>query len=107
MEKSQNQLWNFNENDNERSLDENDGERNIDKFETDDNLFNDQESKLPNYNEPIFICDYPTSVANEFYKIIGMKASSKVSGVLLFGFNIPDLIEQSILYSFIYWKREI
>ncbi|CAB5348004.1 unnamed protein product [Rhizophagus irregularis] len=165
MEKSQNQLWNFNENDDERSLDENDGERNIDEFETDDNLFNDQESKLPNYNEPIFICDYPTrnypsnvkytqrskknspvykipdkykvetvlggfliicesnylpngkikysiewkdhnniskiisnsqsssGVANEFYKIIGMKASSKVSGVLLFGFNIPDLIE--------------
>ncbi|RGB27558.1 hypothetical protein C1646_768948 [Rhizophagus diaphanus] len=156
MEKSQNQLWNFNENDDERSFDENDGERNIDEFETDDNLFNDQESKLPNYNEPIFICDYPTSsiieliyyeangkqhkrsynilslgnypsnvkytqrskknspvykipdkykvetvlggfsiicVANGFYKIIGMKASSKVSGVLLFGFNIPDLIE--------------
>ncbi|PKC06644.1 hypothetical protein RhiirA5_400273 [Rhizophagus irregularis] len=31
------------------------------KFETDDNLFNDQESKLPNHNKPIFICDYPTS----------------------------------------------
>ncbi|RGB22918.1 hypothetical protein C1646_775301 [Rhizophagus diaphanus] len=32
-------------------------------------------------------------VANDFYKIIGMKANSKVSGVLLFGFNISCLIE--------------
>ncbi|PKK72751.1 hypothetical protein RhiirC2_776824 [Rhizophagus irregularis] len=118
----------------------------------------DQEFESPNYNEPIFICNYPTSsfitiiyyevngkryernynilslrqfwedfklsvnliiclmeksniqvnnnvskiisntqsssgVANDFYKIIGMKANSKVSGVLLFGFNIPCLIE--------------
>ncbi|UZO16657.1 uncharacterized protein OCT59_008037 [Rhizophagus irregularis] len=129
------------------------------KFETDDNLFNDQESKLPNHNKPIFICDYPTSSIIELiyyeanrkqhersYNILSLgnyplnvnfggfliicesnylpngkikysiewkdhnniskiisntrsssdnwnEASSKVSGVLLFDFNIPDLIE--------------
>ncbi|PKY59966.1 hypothetical protein RhiirA4_449575, partial [Rhizophagus irregularis] len=86
-------LWNFNENDDERSLDENDGERNIDEFETDDNLFNDQESKLPNYNEPIFICDYPTSSIIEliYYEANG-KQHERSYNILSLG-NYPSNVK--------------
>ena len=44
------------------------------EIEFNDDALSDQESELPSYNEPIFICDYPTS---SFIRMIYYEANGK------------------------------